>query len=397
MKSSLKIIFTTTPVFFSLLLSDLILRTAYQTGKSPALQYFALDIGVTTAFLGLIIAVSTTTGIFLKSLVGWCSDKTGRWVWIFAGLIFFLVVPFLYRFIQTPADLFILRLIHGIATAIYGPVSLAIVAEFSGSRKGEHFAWYGLARTLSYIIGPIAGGLLITVLSPVQLYDLIGAVSILSLIPIYYAHKHFPKNRYSKPNKPSRAIFRDLASASKSKAVLLIGLMEVHGKLAVYSVKAFIPVLMLSNGSSILEAGMYLSVQEFVNALSRPFIAPFIDRVNVKLIVSLGLGLVSLGLLTIFLSGETYMFWASALLIGLGHGIFSPAAQSFVAKTAPEDMLGASFGMVGSMKNLGKVAGPVISGFLAQSFELKTVFLIVALVPLILSLVLLSTCLRSAK
>ena len=63
----------------------------------------------------------------LKPFVGLLSDRWGRRAWLIVGTALFTGMPFLYRFVETPEQLVALRIAHGLATAIYGPVTLAYV------------------------------------------------------------------------------------------------------------------------------------------------------------------------------------------------------------------------------------------------------------------------------
>ncbi len=122
--------------FVSITVADLIARTAYQMGKTPLLPIFAASLGASDVLLGLIVSVSTFTGMVLKPIVGVLSDRWGRRSWLLIGTVFFAGMPFLYRFIQTPEQLFLIRIVHGTATAIYGPVTLAYVTEQTGTTQG---------------------------------------------------------------------------------------------------------------------------------------------------------------------------------------------------------------------------------------------------------------------
>ena len=55
--------------------SDLILRTAYQIGKTPLLPLFAASIGASEIFIGYILSISTLTGMITKPLFGYCQTK----------------------------------------------------------------------------------------------------------------------------------------------------------------------------------------------------------------------------------------------------------------------------------------------------------------------------------
>ena len=105
--------------------ADLIVRTAYQVGKTPLMPLFAASIGAGEFLVGAIVSVSTLTGMILKPLFGLLSDRWGRKLWLLIGLSLFTGIPFLYGLVETPQQLFVLRLVHGLATAIFGPVSQA--------------------------------------------------------------------------------------------------------------------------------------------------------------------------------------------------------------------------------------------------------------------------------
>ena len=171
--------------FISITGADFIVRSAYQMGKTPLLPIFAMTLGATDAFLGFIVSVSTLTGMVLKPAIGILSDRWGRRWWLIVGTVFFAGMPFLYRFVHSPAELFGIRIIHGLATAIYGPVTLAFVAEGVKDRLAEKLGWFGMARSAGYIVGPAAAGwLLETGVSPVNVFTIIGLFSCLAFVPI---------------------------------------------------------------------------------------------------------------------------------------------------------------------------------------------------------------------
>jgi hypothetical protein len=95
------------PVLFKITAADFMVRTAYQMGKTPLLPIFAAGLGANATFLGLIVSVSTLTGMLLKPIFGFLSDRWGRWIWLLVGTLLFIGIPFLYQLIHTPEELLV--------------------------------------------------------------------------------------------------------------------------------------------------------------------------------------------------------------------------------------------------------------------------------------------------
>ena len=165
-------------------LADFLVRSAYQMGKTPLLPIFAASLGAGDSFVGLIISVSTLTGMIFKPVIGFLSDTWGRKSWLLVGTAFFTFMPFVYSFVDSTQTLFMVRLIHGFATAIYGPVSLAYVAERAENKKGELLGWFGIAKTSGYVIGPLSAGLLLLYLNPEEVFTIIGILSSAAFLPV---------------------------------------------------------------------------------------------------------------------------------------------------------------------------------------------------------------------
>ena len=109
---------------------------SYNMVRMPALALFAESLGASPERIGLIVSVSTLTGVFLKLPSGALSDIYGRRMLLRIGVVAFGVPPFFYPFISDLDMLTLLCLFHGLATAIFAPSALATVAELYRERRG---------------------------------------------------------------------------------------------------------------------------------------------------------------------------------------------------------------------------------------------------------------------
>src|SRR4030042_622480 len=99
--------------------------------KNPALPLFIRSMGVPVSTVGFFAAASTVVGIIVSLPAGILSDIIGRRRVILMAAIVFATAPFLYLLIASPWQLVLVRIYHGLATAILGRVALARAATTS--------------------------------------------------------------------------------------------------------------------------------------------------------------------------------------------------------------------------------------------------------------------------
>lgn len=369
--------------FIGITSADFIVRSAYQMGKTPLLPIFAIALGATDAFLGFIVAVSTLTGMVLKPPIGMLSDRWGRRWWLIAGTVFFAGMPFLYRFVHTPAELFGIRIIHGLATAIYGPVTLAFVAEGVRDRLAEKLGWFGMARIAGYIVGPAAAGWLLAAgADPATVFTIIGLFSCLAFVPILLLSEPAPGIKaIALPLR--QQIVHALKSGTHTPSVWLSGGLEAIVFIALYALKAFLPGYALSMGISVALVGAFFSVQEGVHMVLKPVGGKVGDHLGYFGAICLGMALMGIALPLIPLAHGVLGLMTLAVLIGTAQALVFPSTVALVSTQISALHIGAGMGLIGTLKNAGKVAGPILGGFLIRWLDFSPMFWLMGLLLLL--------------
>ena len=360
-----------------LFLADFIVRGFYQIGKTPLLPLFAASIGAGELIIGFIVSVSTMTGMLLKPVFGILSDRWGRKVWLLVATILFSGTPFLYQFVTTEQELMVLRLFHGISTAIFGPVSLAYVAGINARGLGARIAYFGMSRLLASLTAPLIAGILLTFLNFQTVFLLIGFCSLFGMIPIFL----LSENLVEKPQKKVSIInyfFTSFKYSIKIPTIWLAGFLELMVYLTIYAVKAFLPLFIISQeGGTVLQAGLFFFMQELAHVLFRPVGGKLSDKYGQPLIIIFGMVLLSLGLYLLTNLTDN-LFLLPAILFGIGQGLIFPSSVALLSKSARGNYLGAAMGFYGALRNFGKVIGPIIAGMLLSVFSYAIVFNILA-------------------
>ena len=357
--------------------ADFTVRSAYQMGKTPLLPIYAATLGAGDVFLGFIVSVSTLTGMLLKPFVGVLSDRWGRRGWLLVGTAFFAGMPFVYRFVSTPEQLFAVRMVHGLATAIYGPVTLAYVAEQSQGQRAERLAWFGTARNAGYVVGPALAGWMLLTLDPVAVFTVVGIMSSLAFVPVLLLPETHAAPGASRPPLLRQALGA-LRSGGKTSAVWLAGGMEAAMFVALYATKTFLPIYALAAGFNVALVGTFFAVQEAAHIALNPIGGRLGDRAGYRIAIPAGMVTLAAVLPLLTLAGSAAALLALAVLVGAAQALVFPSTVALVSARVDEEHLGAGMGLVGTLKNAGKVGGPVLAGGLIHWLDYTLTFQLMA-------------------
>jgi MFS family permease len=106
-------------------------------------------------------------------------------------------------------------------------------------------------------------------------------------------------------------------------------------------------------------------------------LARYADRGYTRLLLRVGLAIAAVGMLWFGLASTMWEFIGARLLLGLGSGMFVPAARRVVvARSGPKS--GEALGRLASVEVAGFISGPPVAAVLSSAFGLHAPFLILA-------------------
>ena len=129
--------------------------------KIPALPLLVSLLGGGPSAIGLIASNSACAGILFSFPAGILSDRIGRKRMLVFSSIVFATAPFLYLLVREIWQLALVRFYHGLATAIFVPVAMCMVADLYQQGRGEKMGWFSTATLLSRFVAPAVGGALL--------------------------------------------------------------------------------------------------------------------------------------------------------------------------------------------------------------------------------------------
>jgi EmrB/QacA subfamily drug resistance transporter len=363
---------------------------------------------------------------------GRLGDLRGHKTVFISGFGIFIISSALCGFAPSLAWLITFRAVQALGAAMLSANSPAILTKsFPGSQRGQAL---GLQATMTYLgltVGPTLGGWLTDQFNWRAIFYINVPVGLAAL---WMALRHIPGDAYLRETRTSSERF-DLTGAGLfiiGLIVLLLGLNRGHAHgwnslpilgsigaalvilagfvayerrvshpmldltlftnrlfsisvisavmnyVCLFSILFLMPFYLIQGrGLSPTQAGLLLSVQPVVMAIVAPLSGTLSDRIGVRLLTSLGMAILALGIFMQSRFGPQTLpihMAAGLAITGLGTGIFISPNNSALMGAAPRHRQGIAAGILATSRNVGMVlgiglAGAIFTTILAQMGE----------------------------
>lgn len=371
---------TTSRSFFYLCTLGVFCFISYNLVRMPVLSLFAESLGARPERIGLIVSVSTITGVLLKLPSGALSDIYGRKMLLRIGVVAFGLPPFIYPFISDLNALTALRFVHGLATAIFAPSALATVADLYKERRGAALGTYTACTQSGSLLGPFLGGWLAHAAGFPTAFVTAGIFGCIAILIFFSLHLDEPPPRVrEKGLAPVIAeMGKGFLAVARNRKVLITSSTDAAKMIANGALMAFLPLYGLSIGLNAGEVGLLFSVQAFTSFFSKPVMGRVSDRIGRQPLIVLGLVICA----TTFIAMPQVESFAVMLLLssgfGFGEAVVSSSSAALVADSSEFKRLGAGMGMQGTVMDIGHASGPLLAGFLIAHASYQGAFAVIA-------------------
>ncbi|KAA9150837.1 MFS transporter [Amycolatopsis acidicola] len=324
--------------------------------------------------LGIVLAVYDGAEILLKPVFGALADRIGPRRVLLGGLTGFALASGAFVFAGDPALVGVVRLGQGAAAAAFSPAAGALVARLTPETgRGRAFGGYGAWKGLGYTLGPVVGGVLITVSGYPALFLTLAGLAVVVAVWAWLAVpvvEPLPRKRQTVVD-----LVRRLTGGEFVRPVLALA--GTTGVLAV--AVGFLPVLGSHRGLGPLLTGVSVSVLAATAALVQPPAGRANDAGRLRWGLSGGLLLTSGGLAALAIPGVAGIFVA-ALAIGTGVGVATPAGFARLVAAAPPERVGQTLGAAEVGREIGDAGGPLLVGAVAAAGGLGAGFAVLGVV-----------------
>lgn len=334
----------------------------------PVLPFYLSEVfSAGNSTIGIILSCYTVAALCIRPFSGYFLDSFARKpLYLMAYFIF--MTMFAGYIIAGSLTLFILfRIIQGVS---FGMVTVGgntvVIDIMPSSRRGEGLGYYGLSNNIAMAVGPMSGlflhdaGMSFTTIFCCSLGSCIAGFVCASLVKT--------------PNKPpvkrepislDRFILLKGIPAGISLLLLSIPYGMTTNYVAMYAKQIGI------NATT----GFFFTFMAIGMAISRIFSGKIVDRGKITQVISAGLYLVvfSFFLLSacVYLISWnnmlcTVVFFAVALLLGVGFGIMFPAYNTLFVNLAPNSQRGTATSTYLTSWDVGIGIGMLTGGYIAE-------------------------------
>jgi multidrug resistance protein len=327
----------------------------------PVLPDIGRRLGASPATIGLLFGSFGITLLLVSIPMGTVSDRSGRKRPMIAGLVALSIATVVFAFGGTLPWLFAARLVQGAADAVTWVVGLALVADLYGpAERGRMTGFVMSAASLSYMVGPSAGGWLYEIGGVRMPFLAMAALSTVTLIAWVFVD--VPRGVPHQPEAPIRDALRARGVAQCAALVVIaaatLSMMEPIGALHLSAL-----------GNSPARIGIVFGAAALTNSLLHPLVGRLGDRFGAQTMTIAGLVVCGcvLPLFSLIRSFESALLLvpiqAAAISMPLTPSL---AYMADAVAAARGESHGLAYGVYNVAWAIGLLAGPAIGGYVYE-------------------------------
>jgi MFS family permease len=333
------------------------------------LPTYATQVSAGTFVIGILIAVYDLAEVIAKPIFGYLADKRGQIMTLWTGLGIFSLASFAFLAID-PAWLIVIRLLQGLGAAAFSVVSVALVAAYFPTTRGQALGTYNALKGAGYVIAPAVGGWIVSRFNFAGLFVVSALIGLIVLtLTLVLREPHNPADLEDVDDFSLREF---LAPFSDSRLLPWYAVIVVN-MFFVGILFGFVPVYLNSIGFDPFAAGLALSAGTLAYLIVQPLAGWLADKVGGYVTIIAGLVVSSVSIIALTFTQGALLI-ALIVLGGLGIGVVWTNCDAMISQLAKSGKLAASLGTAGSYKEIGDMLGPLTIGGISQLFGLVTGF-----------------------
>ncbi len=344
----------------------------------PLLPIYADQLGASALEIGFINAGFSLALLVALPIMGRLSDRSGRKVFLCAGLVILTIASLGFIWAQSPLQLIIVRVFQGIGASMHLPIAQAYLGDITP--KGEEGKWMGHFGAIlfgSMSIGPLFGGVLTDLFSVNTTFLVMAALCLIGLIATLI---FLPEVAKRTDAAKQSAAFTGLRKSKVLKGAFAFRMANGFG---MASMMTFLPIFASQNlGLSVSLIGLLIASRAPL-ALLQSYTGTLADKYGRRgLVVGGG----AAAIIFIALMPTAGGFWPLLImhaLMSIGIAFAMPANTAYVVEEGRIFGMGASMALFMMAMQIGMGFGPIMLGGIVDSIGIESAFYSASIVLLL--------------
>lgn len=347
---------------------------------SFVLPIYSKSMGGNALAIGGLFSIFSIVTLIMRPLVGKGMDRYGRKIFFISSFIFYAISMMLFSYSTNLRLLYISRFIQAIGSSLMWVSSYSIAIDIAeDAKRGNTIGQVDGARAKGSLYGAIIGFIILMNSTLMNGWSILfKGFTLLSIIAGYIAYKYVPET-----------ISANNEKKAEENRVFKIDFIKLLSIVFISSISTSMlsPILMIYiQDKFTTDIGM-LAIAFIPAALVYSFLPSRLGGISDKIgrIIPMAIGLIISGIVSV-----GFVFFSSiGILIALwtlesiGVAMGSPAEEALVADIAGENIRSSSYGLYLFSASLGASIGPLLGGWLYDSFGFSVPFYLNGIILLI--------------
>lgn len=341
------------------------------------LPLFALDLGASAGIAAIVFSLRGLGNMTVDVPAGYAAARLGDKYTMLIGVGIMAITGLLASQAENATQLAIAAFFFGGAMSTWLLARLTHISEAVPVRqRGKAISTMAGLQRFGNLLGPVASGFIADQYGFQSVFLVIGTIAAFSFVLVIFSVKANKKGHHDESPSMMRLVPHILGKhrrvfATAGVAVLFLTVLRAGRQL-------LIPLWGEFLGFDPSDIGLIAGAAAAIDMLMFPLAGYMMDNWGRKYAAGACLGMLSLGILTIPLTGSFLTLMAAAMLAGMGNGLGSGINMTLGADFAPPRERGEFLGVWRLMGDSGSFAGPMFMGYIASTFALASAFTVIA-------------------
>lgn len=333
------------------------------------IKYLVLH-GVGFEYTGIISSILSWIAMVFRPFSGAMSDKMDKRRLLISSYILTSVCLILYTIVNDISLIILVRIIHGIAFAVSGTISMSFAIEFIPKHKiAEGISYLGMGPIIGSMLGPQLGTIIFekTGINYVFYASTVLCISCLLLLNFIKS-----ENTANKISEKEKLKFEDFFAKELTIYVVLISILTLGNGIISYYLVDF------GESRNIQNIALFFTVYSITLLIVKPFVGKLQDLKGIRFILFPAFIIYIIGMVILAKSYILLPVLIAAVCKAIGQGNAVPAIQADSIRKLSSKRRGVAISTCFIGQDIGNAAGPIYSSFIAGMLGYEQMFLIYA-------------------